>query len=173
MSKKRDIYNEMDSEDQYAEGYPSYYDEEDVDPEPEPEDDDEIPMVNGGGGATGAGAGYIDDEAEEDPYADYYDPEWEEYLMRQGYMIPRGAGRGRQRYDEYDYPSDSDSVSSSSSSSSFQIAHLKTLHQIALLMEELPEGNINKLSEQKPRERKKLLIPGGKRNEKMPKSEFN
>ena len=118
MSKKRDIYNEMDSEDQYAEGYPSYYDEEDVDPEPEPEEDDEIPMVNGGDATGAAGAGYIDDEAEEDPYADYYDPEWEEYLMRQGYMIPRGAGRGRQRYDEYDYPSDSDSVTTSSSSSS-------------------------------------------------------
>ena len=118
MSKKRGIYNEMDSEDQYAEGYPSFYDEEDVDPEPEPEEDDEIPMDNGGD-ATGAGGGYIDDEAEEDPYADYYDPEWEEYLMIQGYMIPRGrAGRGRQRYDEYDYPSDSDSVTSSSSSSS-------------------------------------------------------
>ena len=61
MSKKIDIYNEMDSEDPFAEDYSSYYGE-DV---PEPEGNDQLEPRGG----------YIDDEAEEDPYADYPYPE--------------------------------------------------------------------------------------------------
>ena len=113
MSKKRDIYNEMDSEDPFAEDYSTYYGE-DV---PEPEEEEMPEAVDGGA--------FIDDEAEEeDPYADYpypedgpydyidpYDPRLQEYLMSNGYMRQR---RGGGRYA--DFESD-DSVTSSSSDS--------------------------------------------------------
>ena len=118
MSKKRDIYNEMDSEDPFAEDYSSYYGE-DV---PEPEE--EMPEAVDGGA-------FIDDEAEEeDPYADYpypedgpydyidpYDPRLQEYLMSSGYMRRGGSGTGKYRED-YDLESDESVTSSSSSSSS-------------------------------------------------------
>ena len=111
MSKKRDIYNKMNSEDPFAEDYSAYYGEE----VPEPEENGQ-PEPRGG---------YIDDEAEEeDPYADYpypedgpydyidpYDPRLQEYLMSNGYMRQR---RGGGRYA--DFESD-ESVSSSSSDS--------------------------------------------------------
>ena len=74
MSKKRDIYNEMDSEDPFAEDYSSYYGE-DV---PEPEGNEQ-PEPRGG---------YIDDEAEEDPYADYPYPEDGPYDYLDPYYDP-------------------------------------------------------------------------------------
>ena len=122
MSKKRDIYNEMDSEenDTYAEGYPSYYDEEDVG-EPDNMDNSSEQMQGG----------YLDEEAEEDPYYDEeggeayepyfdpYDPRFQQYLLKNGY-IKQGGGDGRE--DNYDYKdfffSSSSEPSSSSSSSS-------------------------------------------------------
>ena len=122
MSKKRDIYNEMDSEenDTYAEGYPSYYDEEDVG-EPDNMDNSSEQMQGG----------YLDEEAEEDPYYDEeggeayepyfdpYDPRFQQYLMKNGYIK---QGDGRRREDNYDYKdfffSSSSEPSSSSSSSS-------------------------------------------------------
>ena len=121
MSKKRDIYNEMDSEenDTYGEGYPSYYEEEDVG---EPENVDNS--------SEQARGGYMDDEAEEDPYYDDerggseayepyfdpYDPRFQQYLLRNGYINYRG---GREdNYDDYDFSPPSSSSSSSSSESS-------------------------------------------------------
>ena len=119
MSKKRDIYNEMDSEDPFAEDYSSYYGE-DV---PEPEENEQ-PEPRGG---------YIDDEAEEDPYADYpypedgpydyidpYDPRLQEYLMSNGYMRQRRGGRygGYSDSDDSVTSSSSDSETSSDSDSS-------------------------------------------------------
>ena len=117
MSKKRDIYNKMDSEDPFAEDYSSYYGE-DV---PEAEEN-EPEAVDGGA--------FIDDEAEEDPYADYpypedgpydyidpYDPRLQEYLMSSGYMRRGGSGTGKYRED-YDLESDESVTSSSSDSDS-------------------------------------------------------
>ena len=114
MSKKRDIYNEMDSEDPFAEDYNAYYGEE----VPEPEE--EMPEAVDGGA-------FIDDEAEEDPYADYpypedgpydyidpYDPRLQEYLMSNGYMRQRKGAGGRYA----DFESDESVTSSSSDSES-------------------------------------------------------
>ena len=121
MSKKRDIYNEMDSEenDTYAEGYPSYYDEEDVG-EPDNMDNSSEQMQGG----------YLDEEAEEDPYYDEeggeayepyfdpYDPRFQQYLMKNGYIKQGGSGRREDNYDYEDFDFSSPSASSSSSSSS-------------------------------------------------------
>ena len=118
MSKKRDIYNEMDSEenDNYAEGYPSYYEEEDIE---EPDNMDNTSEQTYGGGE------YLDDEAEEDPYYDErggeayepyfdpYDPRFQQYLLKNGYINYRGG-----REDDIDFDFSSPSASSSSSSSS-------------------------------------------------------
>ena len=116
MSKKRDIYNEMDSEenDTYAEGYPSYYDEEDVGEADNMDNSSE--QMQGG---------YLDEEAEEDPYYDEeggeayepyfdpYDPRFQQYLLKNGYINYRGG-----REDDIDFDFSSPSASSSSSSSS-------------------------------------------------------
>ena len=122
MSKKRDIYNEMDSEenDTYAEGYPSYYEEEDVG-EPENMDNSSEQMQGG----------YLDEEAEEDPYYDEeggeayepyfdpYDPRFQQYLLKNGYIKQGGGGSRREdNYDYEDFDFSSPSASSSSSSSS-------------------------------------------------------
>ena len=119
MSKKRDIYNEMDSEenDTYAEGYPSYYDEEDVG-EPDNMDNSSEQMQGG----------YLDEEAEEDPYYDEeggeayepyfdpYDPRFQQYLMKNGYI--KGGREDNYDYEDFDFSSPSASSSSSSSESS-------------------------------------------------------
>ena len=77
MSKKRDIYNEMDSEDPFAEDYNAYYGEE----VPEPEEEETPEAVDGGA--------FIDDEAEEeDPYADYPYPEDGAYDYLDPYYDP-------------------------------------------------------------------------------------
>ena len=116
MSKKRDIYNEMDSEDPFAEDYSAYYGEE----VPEPEE--EMPEAVDGGA-------FIDDEAEEDPYADYpypedgpydyldpyYDPYQREWAaMREAANERLGRHKRGGRYADSD---SDDSVTSSSSDS--------------------------------------------------------
>ena len=122
MSKKRDIYNEMDSEenDTYAEGYPSYYDEEDVGEADNMDNSSE--QMQGG---------YLDEEAEEDPYYDEeggeayepyfdpYDPRFQQYLLKNGYIKQGGGGSRREdNYDYEDFDFSSPSASSSSSSES-------------------------------------------------------
>ena len=141
MSKKRDIYNEMDSEEQndvYGEDYPSYYEEEDGVPDPEEEDkpaDDPMQYPD-----DLEGAGYIDTEEMEreaelrkkNPYhlctVDGHEVEWGHnydvpfdfyYDEPDDWMpaaIRKGGRRGRQEED-YSSPSSSSETSSSESSS--------------------------------------------------------
>ena len=113
MSKKRDIYNEMDSEDPFAEDYSAYYGEE----VPEPEE--EMPEAVDGGA-------FIDDEAEEDPYADYpypedgpydyIDPYYDPY-QREWAAMREAANERLGRHKRGIYSDSDDSVTSSSSDS--------------------------------------------------------
>ena len=119
MSKKRDIYNEMDSEEQndvYGEDYPSYYEEEDGVPVPEEEDepaDDPMQYPD-----VLEGAGYFDDEAEE---VNGYEEEPLDFFYgkpRNWLPMTRRGGSGKGKYRERDYDFSSPSSSSETSSSS-------------------------------------------------------
>ena len=120
MSKKRDIYNEMDSEEQndvYAEDYPSYYEEEDGVPVPEEDEPADDPMQYPD---DLEGAGYFDDEAEEEVNA--YEEPMDFYFGSPRNWLPMtrrgGSGKGKYRERDYDYSSPSSSSETSSSESS-------------------------------------------------------